>query len=149
VIAAVPPQEPGTLSTAAWLGLNGEPVIDGKLDDSFLTDGIRGGLDGEYYRQDRLTVLAGRLPPPSATDEMVLTPGMASAFHLTVGDHMTWEFYQNVLVNGVPTGPGRRGAPPPPRSASCRSPRSRARRWWPAWPRCSWPATCWRPDRRC
>ena len=43
------------------------PVIDGKLDDSFLTDGIRGGMDGEFYRQDRLTVLAGRLPPPSAT----------------------------------------------------------------------------------
>jgi hypothetical protein len=96
--------EPGALSTAAWLGLNGSPVIDGKIDDSFLTDGIRGGLDGEFYRQDRLTVLAGRLPPPSATDDMVLTPSMADAFHLTVDDHMTWEFYQNVLANGVPTG---------------------------------------------
>jgi hypothetical protein len=97
-------REPGTVSTAAWLGLNGEPVIDGKLDDSFLTDGIRGGLDGEFYRQDKLTVLAGRLPLPSAADDMVLTPSMASAFHLTVGDHMTWEFYQNALVTGVPTG---------------------------------------------
>jgi hypothetical protein len=96
--------EPGALSTAAWLGLNGEPVIGGKLDDSFLTDGIQGSLDGEFYRQDRLTVLAGRLPPPGATDEMVLTPSMASTFHLTVGDHMTWAFYQNVIVNGLPTG---------------------------------------------
>jgi hypothetical protein len=102
--------EPGALSTAAWLGLNGEPVIDGKIDDSFLTDGIQGSLDGEFYRQDRLTVLAGRLPPPGATDEMVLTPSMASTFHLTVGDHMTWAFYQNVLVNGLPTGSRRSDA---------------------------------------
>jgi len=99
--------EPGALSTAAWLGLNGQPVIDGKIDDSFLTDGIAGSLDGEFYRQDKLTVLAGRLPPPSATGEIVLTPGMASAFHLAVGDHMTWEFYRIVPVNGVPDGPSR------------------------------------------
>jgi hypothetical protein len=96
--------EPGALSTAAWLGLNGEPVIDGKADDSFLADVIDGSLDGEFYRQDKLTVLAGRLPPPSATGDVVLTPGMASAFHLTVGDHMTWAFSHNVLVHGVPVG---------------------------------------------
>jgi hypothetical protein len=99
--------EPGTLSTAAWLGLNAQPVIDGKVDDSFLTDALQGSLDGEFYRQDKLTVLAGRLPPPSATDEVVLTPAMASTFHLTVGDHMTWAFYQNVLVNGIPTNASR------------------------------------------
>ena len=99
--------EPGALSTAAWLGLNAQPVIDGKIDDSFLTDALQGSLDGEYYRQDKLTVLAGRLPPPSATDEVVLTPAMASTFHLTVGDHMTWAFYQNALVNGIPTNASR------------------------------------------
>jgi hypothetical protein len=99
--------EPGALSTAAWLGLNGEPVIDGKVDDSFLADAIDGSLDGEFYRLDKLTVLAGRLPPPSATNEIVLTPSMASLFHLTVGDHMTWAFSQNVLVNGVPTNASR------------------------------------------
>jgi hypothetical protein len=96
-------REPGALSTAAWLGLNGQPVIDGKVDDSFLTDAIAGSLDGEFYRQDKLTVLAGRLPPPGATGDVVLTTGMASAFHLAVGDHMTWEFYQNAVVDGVPT----------------------------------------------
>jgi hypothetical protein len=99
--------EPGALSTAAWLGLNGDPVIHGKVDDSFLADTIDGSLDGEFYRQDKLTVVAGRLPPPSATDEVVLTPSMASTFHLAVGDHMTWEFYRNVVVNGVPTGDSR------------------------------------------
>jgi hypothetical protein len=100
-------REPGALSTAAWLGLNGDPVIHGKIDDSFLTDNIDGSLAGEFYRQDKLTVLAGRLPPPSATDDVVLTPSMAGTFHLAVGDHMTWEFYRNVVVNGVPTGASR------------------------------------------
>jgi len=58
---------PGALSTAAWLGLNAQPVIGGKVDDSFLTDALTGSLDGEFYRQDKLTVLAGRLPPSNAT----------------------------------------------------------------------------------
>jgi ABC-type lipoprotein release transport system permease subunit len=96
-------REPGTLSAGAWLGLDAQPVIDGREDDSFQTDALTGSLDGEFYRQDKMTVLSGRLPPPSATGELILTPAMARAFHLTVGDHMTWEFYQSKLVHGLPT----------------------------------------------
>jgi hypothetical protein len=95
--------EPGTLSTAAWLGLNAQPVIGGKVDDAFQGGSIAGSLDGEFYRQDKMTVLAGRLPRPRATGEMVLTPSMASTFRLTVGDHMTWQFYQAKLAHGLPT----------------------------------------------
>jgi hypothetical protein len=97
---------PGTLSTAAWLGLDAQPVIDGKVDDSFLTDAIAGSLDGEFYRQDKLTVLAGRLPPPGSTDDIAITASMADAFgaaHLTIGSHMTWDFCQGQLVDGLPT----------------------------------------------
>jgi hypothetical protein len=97
--------EPGTLSAAAWIGLNAQPVIDGKIDDSFLTDAISGSLDGEFYRQDKMTVLSGHLPPASATNELVLTPSAAAAFHpaLAVGDHMTWQFYRSPLqANGLP-----------------------------------------------
>ena len=49
----------GRLSAAAWLGLNAEPVIDGKIDPSFQTDAIAASLGGEYFRQDKMTVLAG------------------------------------------------------------------------------------------
>ena len=73
-------REPGALSAAAWIGLNAEPVIRGRRDDSFLTDAISGSLDGEFYRQDKLTVLAGHLPPAHATSELVLTPAMARTF---------------------------------------------------------------------
>ena len=34
---------------------------------AFQTAAIAGSLDGEFYRQDKLTVLAGKLPPASST----------------------------------------------------------------------------------
>ena len=88
---------PGTISGVAWIGINGQPVIKGKIDPAFQTDAIAGSLDGEFYRQDKLTVLAGKLPPASSTGEVIVTQNMARAFGLTVGDPMTWQFY------GVPT----------------------------------------------
>jgi hypothetical protein len=94
---------PGSSSSAAWLGLNATPVIDGKPDDSFLTDAVAGSLDGEYFRQDKVTVLAGRLPPAGATDEVVLTPGLARDFGVGVGGHVTWEFARGIFKNGLPT----------------------------------------------
>jgi hypothetical protein len=54
---------PDVSSSAAWLGLNATPIVRGKPDDSFLTNGVAGSLDGEYFRQDKVTVLAGHLPP--------------------------------------------------------------------------------------
>ena len=61
---------PGTISGVAWIGINGQPVIKGKIDPAFQTDAIAGSLDGEFYRQDKLTVLAGKLPPASSTGEV-------------------------------------------------------------------------------
>ena len=86
--------EPGVLSSAAWIGLDAAPVIKGKVDPAFRTDAIAGSLHGEFYRQDKLTVLAGKLPPASSTSDVILTPQMADGFHLTVGDRMTWQFYR-------------------------------------------------------
>jgi len=63
---------PGKLSAGAWLGLTANPVIRGKVDPSFQTDGIAGSLDGEYFRQDKMTVLAGKLPALDAQEVPVL-----------------------------------------------------------------------------
>ncbi len=42
---------PGTAGRpAAWVGINGEPVVHGHVDPAFLTDSIVGSLDGEYFR---------------------------------------------------------------------------------------------------
>jgi hypothetical protein len=90
---------PGTLSSAGWIGLNAYPVIDGKVDDSFLTAALTGALNGEFYRQDKVTVLTGRMPPPTATNEVVLTQNVADSFGtrhapFRVGDLMTWQFFK-------------------------------------------------------
>jgi hypothetical protein len=95
-------QLPGASSTAAWLGLNATPIIDGKPDPSFLTDAVAGSLDGEYFRQDKVTVLAGRLPPAGATGEVVLTPGLAHDFGVGVGGRVTWQFQRDIFKNGLP-----------------------------------------------
>jgi hypothetical protein len=95
---------PSAVSSAAWIGLNAQPVINGKINDAFQTDAIAGSLDGEFYRQDKLTVLAGKLPPASSTGEVIVTQSMADNFHpaLTVGDHMTWQFYRVPTHDGLP-----------------------------------------------
>jgi hypothetical protein len=93
---------PGALSSAAWIGLNAAPVINGKVDPAFQTDALTGSLDGEFYRQDKLTVIAGKLPPAGSTGKIILTPQMAATFHLAVGDHMTWQFYRVPTRDGLP-----------------------------------------------
>jgi ABC-type lipoprotein release transport system permease subunit len=94
---------PGVTSAAAWLGLNATPIFNGKPDDSFQIDSVAGSLDGEYLRQDRVTVLSGHLPPPGATDEVVLTPELAQDFGVGVGGHVTWQFSRQPFKNGLPT----------------------------------------------
>jgi len=54
---------PGVIAHAAYIGLSGVPLVHGKPDNSFLVNSLNGSLDGEYFSQDRATVLAGRLPP--------------------------------------------------------------------------------------
>jgi hypothetical protein len=83
---------PGVESAAAWLGLGAEPVVHGRLDDSWQTDALIGSLDGEYFRQDRMTVIAGRLPRLDATGQIALTPQLARFFGVGVGGRVTYEF---------------------------------------------------------
>jgi len=97
---------PAVSSSAAWIGVDADPVIHGKVDVSFLTNGISGSLDGEFYRQDKVTVLAGKLAPPGAADDIMLTQSEANAFQreygvqFHVGDRMTWQFSRE-LTNGT------------------------------------------------
>jgi len=86
------------------LGLNAYPVIDGKIDPAFETDAIAASLGGEYFRQDKLTVLAGKLPALDSADEIAVTEPMAEAFGLHPGSHMTWQFYRETIgPDGLPT----------------------------------------------
>src|ERR1700760_841183 len=73
---------PGVIAHAAYIGLSGVPLVHGKPDNSFLVNSLNGSLDGEYFSQDRATVLAGRLPPPGSTT----TGGAVSASRSRRGD---------------------------------------------------------------
>src|SRR5450755_4517211 len=57
----------GAVDHATGLGLNGAPLVRGRVVPSFLTGSVNGSLDGEWYRQDRLTMVAGRLPEQAST----------------------------------------------------------------------------------
>ncbi len=100
---------PGVIAHAAYIGLNGLPVVHGKPDDAFLTDSVNGSLDGEYFTQDRATVLAGALPPPGSTTTVVLTPGAARMFGVHVGGTVQYLF-------NLPGGQGKTAGQPFTRS---------------------------------
>jgi hypothetical protein len=90
---------PGVTAGAAYLGLAGNPVIHGKIDDSFLTNSLTGsyagpGFTGDGFGQDRITVLAGRPPRAGSTNQIALTPGIAHTFGVGVGGHVTYQLYR-------------------------------------------------------
>ena len=94
---------PGVVAHAAYIGLAGVPLAHGKPDTSFLVNGLNGSLDGEYFSQDRATVLAGPLPPQGSTSTVVLTPAIAKAFGTGVGGTVSYQF-QPVGVQQEPAG---------------------------------------------
>jgi ABC-type lipoprotein release transport system permease subunit len=97
---------PGISSSAAWLGLDANPIVHGRLDSSFLTDSVVGSL-GEGFRQDGMTVLEGRLPRVGAVNEVALTQGLAQLFGVGVGGKVTYQFenpqVQRIDVTGYAT----------------------------------------------
>jgi hypothetical protein len=90
---------PGVRSSSAWVGLVANPVVHGRVDPAFQTNGISGSVDGAFFRQDIMSVVAGRLPPLNSTNQIVLTPGMAKLFGAGVGDRVTYRLY-NPLAEG-------------------------------------------------
>ena len=84
---------PGVRSSAAFAGLDANPVVGGRVDNSFLTNSVESSVDGAFYRQDTLTVLSGRLPRPAFSNEMALTPGIARLFGVGVGGTVHYQLY--------------------------------------------------------
>ena len=64
---------PGVRSSAAFVGLDANPVVRGRVNDDFLTNSLTSSVDGAFYRQDTLTVVSGRLPHPASATEIALT----------------------------------------------------------------------------
>jgi hypothetical protein len=75
---------PGVAASAAYVGLDAYPVVHGHVDDGYLTADLVGSLTGAYFRQDRMTVLAGRLPRLGATREIALSPSIGAGVPLGI-----------------------------------------------------------------
>lgn len=85
---------PGITASDAYIGLNADPVVHGRIRDSFLTNALTGSFDGAYFTRDRMSVLAGRLPRLDATREIALSPGIARLFGVGVGGRVIYQFYR-------------------------------------------------------
>ena len=83
---------PGVVSHATYVGLNSLPVVRGTIDDSFITEGIDGSVDGAGFTQDAMTVVSGKLPPLASTTDIVLSPEIAALFRVGVGGRVSYVF---------------------------------------------------------
>ena len=83
---------PGVTSSATYLGLNGYPLRHGQVVTDFRYTGVFGSYDGRFFRQDRATVVRGRLPRATATGEVALTPRVATFLGVDVGGAVTYRF---------------------------------------------------------
>src|SRR6202050_5665975 len=88
---------PGVSQSGVYIGMDAYPVLDGRVDDAFQTNDVTGtlssssfGADG--FSQDKVTVLAGRLPSTGSTNQVVLTSGIAARFGARVGSTVTYLF---------------------------------------------------------
>jgi ABC-type lipoprotein release transport system permease subunit len=96
---------PGITAHATYLGLSDAPIVDGKPDFAGNAPRLLGSLDGEYFRQDKMTLLAGHLPPVSATGQIVLTRQVAAVFGVTVGGQVSFGFQRYDPSRGRTSGP--------------------------------------------
>jgi hypothetical protein len=104
---------PGVAAGAAYVGLSANPVVNGRVDDSFLTNSLTGGYDGtsftaDGFGQDRMTVLSGRLPASGATGQIAVTPRIAALFGVGPGGRVTYQFYGENPQTGQVEPMGRR-----------------------------------------
>ena len=90
---------PGVRSSAAWVGIAANPVVHGRVDPAFQTDDLSGSVDGAFFRQDDMTIIAGRLPPLNSTNQVILTPGIAKLFGVGVGDRVTYRLYNPLITD--------------------------------------------------
>jgi len=90
-------QLPGVTQSAVYIGMDAFPVLGGKVDDAFQTNDVTGTLNSssfgaDGFSQDKMTVLAGRLPSTGSTNQIVLTAGIAAKFRVGVGGTVTYLF---------------------------------------------------------
>jgi hypothetical protein len=60
---------------------------------------VEGSPDGEYFTQDRVSLVQGRMADPSRSDEVVMTAGAAAEEGLHIGSAQRLAFFTTAQVN--------------------------------------------------
>jgi FtsX-like permease family len=89
----------GISASSAYLGLAADPVVRGRVDDAFQTNAMTASFAAPhvaagFLQQDRVSVLAGRTPSLTSTDQIAITQGLARLFGVGVGGRVTYQFYR-------------------------------------------------------
>jgi hypothetical protein len=87
---------PGVDTVKSYAGLNGYPLPS---KDSNANVSVLGSVDGQYFTQDRVTVITGRMP--TEPNEMVMTAKAAEQLDLQVGDVVPYGFFTNAQLNSA------------------------------------------------
>jgi putative ABC transport system permease protein len=103
----------GISASSAYLGLAAYPVVNGRVNHGFQDGGLTGsfeapGVAAGFLQQDRVSILAGRMPSVRSTSQLVLTPAVARLFRVAVGGRVTYQFYRLNPVTYQPSPAGRR-----------------------------------------
>jgi hypothetical protein len=101
---------PQVISLKSYVSLNMAPVTaSGKPDfaNPFGNLEIVGSINGLYFNQDRVTIVAGRQANPNDADEIVVNQYSAQLFGLHVGQTISVGAFSNkeLSASGYPNGP--------------------------------------------
>jgi len=93
----------GFNGTLQALGTSNVPRVPGQAPPA-----VEGSTDGEYFSSDRVSVVQGRRADPGRPDELMMSPGAATAFGLHVGSTLRVAFFTTAQVTsptfvGYPT----------------------------------------------
>ncbi len=100
-------QLPHVKRANSFAGLNAYQLQSDGSPNTVINDNVVGSVDGEYFTQDRVKVVRGRMANPNRADEMVMSAGAARLFGLRVGQAAPWAIYPSSASN-APSGPARR-----------------------------------------
>ena len=83
------------------LAPDGEPTKAGENANM----NVEGSVGGQFFDQDRVTVVQGRMADPDRPDEIMMTEGAAHVLGLHVGQSVPWGTYSNSQFSSAGVGP--------------------------------------------
>ncbi len=99
--------ESATSPTQQLLAPDGSVAHDATHELFDSTVQMTADVNGEFFDQDRPSVLEGRMLDPQRADEMVLSVGAAGVLHAHVGAVIPFAFYTNKQTNSPDYGTGK------------------------------------------